>query len=139
MQAFIKRKPSLVIKLRATFLKMSSALNLPCQRIDEAQSPDFASVSAYYSKELVNYVRKVHVWVMFCQFVCLFEEINVVGSTYKSLFITCIIVVVITWLFLRDSRDKGPHVKIILTKWAILSGCALSYILHKNYSQTLIS
>ena len=38
---------------------MSSALNLPCQRIDQARSPDFASVSAYYSRELVNYVRKV--------------------------------------------------------------------------------
>ena len=48
----------LVIKLRATFLKMSSALGLPCQRIDQARSPDLVSVSAYYSRELVNYVRK---------------------------------------------------------------------------------
>ena len=59
MQEFIKRQPSLVIKLRATFLKMTSALQLPCQRIDEAGSPDLASVSAYYSRELVGYVRKV--------------------------------------------------------------------------------
>lgn len=59
MQEFIKRTPVLVIKLRATFLKMSSALGLPCQRIDQARSPDLVSVSAYYSRELVNYVRKV--------------------------------------------------------------------------------
>lgn len=59
MQEFIKRSPALVIKLRATFLKMSSALNLPCQRIDQASSPDLVSVSAYYSRELVGYIRKV--------------------------------------------------------------------------------
>lgn len=59
MQEFIKRSPALVIKLRATFLKMASALDLPCQRIDQAGSADFKSVSAYYSRELVGYVRKV--------------------------------------------------------------------------------
>ncbi len=72
MQDFIKRKPGLVIKLRATFLKLSSALNLPCQRIDEAGSPDLASVSAYYSKELVNYTRKVCLYPCYsaCMCVC---------------------------------------------------------------------
>ena len=39
--------------------QMSSALNLPCQRILEANSPDLVSVSAYYSRELVGYVRQV--------------------------------------------------------------------------------
>ena len=39
--------------------QMSSALGLPCQRIDQAGSPDLVSVSAYYSRELVGYVRKV--------------------------------------------------------------------------------
>ena len=39
--------------------QMSTALQLPCQRIDQAKSPDLASVSAYYSRELVGYVRKV--------------------------------------------------------------------------------
>ena len=39
--------------------QMSTALQLPCQRIDQATSPDLASVSAYYSRELVGYVRKV--------------------------------------------------------------------------------
>ncbi len=59
MQEFIKRSPVLVIKLRATFLKMASALSLPCQRIDQANSPDLVSVSAYYSRQLVSYIRKV--------------------------------------------------------------------------------
>ena len=59
MQEFIKHSPVLVIKLRATFLKMASALSLPCQRISDAKSPDLNSVSAYYSRELVGYVRKV--------------------------------------------------------------------------------
>ena len=38
---------------------MSSALDLPLQRIDQAKSNDLGSVSAYYSRELVTYVRKV--------------------------------------------------------------------------------
>lgn len=69
MQEFIKKSPSLVIKLRATFLKMASALGLPCQRIDQSNSPDLKSVSAYYSRELVGYIRKVgtnwrHGWAL---------------------------------------------------------------------------
>lgn len=59
MQQGIKKDPTLVIKLRATFLKLSSALELPCLRINQAQSADLMSVSQYYSGELVSYVRKV--------------------------------------------------------------------------------
>ena len=59
MQQGIKKDPSLVIKLRATFLKMASALELPLLRINQANSPDLMSVSQYYSGELVSYVRKV--------------------------------------------------------------------------------
>ncbi|XP_074640557.1 WASH complex subunit 5-like isoform X2 [Tubulanus polymorphus] len=59
MQNGIKQDPSLVIKLRATFLKMSSALEIPLLRINQANSPDLISVSQYYSGELVAYVRKV--------------------------------------------------------------------------------
>lgn len=59
MQALIKNKPSLVIKLRATFLKLAFALDLPLVRITQSNSPDFASVTQYYSLELVSYVRKV--------------------------------------------------------------------------------
>jgi hypothetical protein len=59
MQAGIKVEPQLVIKLRATFLKLASALDLPLVRISQSGSPDLASVSQYYSSELVNYVRTV--------------------------------------------------------------------------------
>jgi len=38
---------------------MASALDLPLVRISEAKSRDLGSVSAYYSRELVAYVRKV--------------------------------------------------------------------------------
>lgn len=59
MQDGIKKDPSLVIKLRATFLKLASALEIPLLRINQAHSGDLVSVSQYYSNELVNYVRKV--------------------------------------------------------------------------------
>lgn len=59
MQEGIKKDPSLVIKLRATFLKLASALEIPLLRINQAHSEDLESVSKYYSNELVLYVRKV--------------------------------------------------------------------------------
>lgn len=55
----IKKEPTLVIKLRAVFLKLSSALEIPLLRINQARSEDMISVSQYYSKELEIYVRKV--------------------------------------------------------------------------------
>lgn len=55
----IKREPTLVIKLRAVFLKLASALEIPLLRINQAHSEDLISVSQYYSKELEVYVRKV--------------------------------------------------------------------------------
>ena len=59
MQKGIKEDPSLVGRLRATFIKLSSALDLPLLRINQSDSPDLVSVSQYYSTELVTYVRKV--------------------------------------------------------------------------------
>lgn len=59
MQESIKKQPKIVIKLRATFLKLASALEIPLLRINQAQCNDLESVSHYYSTELVNYVRKV--------------------------------------------------------------------------------
>ncbi|KAK7066277.1 hypothetical protein SK128_025439 [Halocaridina rubra] len=59
MQSSIKKDPSHVSKMRATFLKLSSGLDLPLLRINQARSPDLISVSAYYSGELVLYIRKV--------------------------------------------------------------------------------
>ncbi|XP_076869010.1 WASH complex subunit 5 [Brachyhypopomus gauderio] len=59
MQESIRVSPSMVTKLRATFLKLASALDLPLMRINQANSPDLLSVSQFYSGELVAYVRKV--------------------------------------------------------------------------------
>ncbi|TRZ00445.1 hypothetical protein DNTS_004045, partial [Danionella cerebrum] len=59
MQESIRANPSMVTKLRATFLKLASALDLPLLRINQVDSPDLLSVSQFYSGELVAYVRKV--------------------------------------------------------------------------------
>ncbi|GCB74711.1 hypothetical protein scyTo_0003802 [Scyliorhinus torazame] len=59
MQEEIRVSPFMVTKLKATFLKLASALDLPLMRINQANSPDLLSVSQYYSGELVAYVRKV--------------------------------------------------------------------------------
>ncbi len=59
MQDGVKRDPSLVGKLRATFLKLASAMERPILRISQARSKDLVLVSQYYSSELVTYVRKV--------------------------------------------------------------------------------
>uniref|UniRef100_A0A4W3IZN8 WASH complex subunit 5 n=1 Tax=Callorhinchus milii TaxID=7868 RepID=A0A4W3IZN8_CALMI len=59
MQEGIRVSPFMVTKLKATFIKLASALDLPLMRINQANSPDLLSVSQYYSGELVAYVRKV--------------------------------------------------------------------------------
>jgi WASH complex subunit strumpellin len=58
MQKRIKKDPSLIIKMRSTFLKLASMLELPLVRITQAKSSDIVSVSQYFSGELVNFVRK---------------------------------------------------------------------------------
>ena len=59
MQASIKKDAYHVAKLRTVFLKLASGLELPLLRINQAHSPDFISVSSYYSGELVTYIREV--------------------------------------------------------------------------------
>ena len=58
-QAKIKATPTLVIKLRSVLVKLSSILNVPLVRINQAESPDLVSVSAYFSDELVDFTRAV--------------------------------------------------------------------------------
>ena len=64
MQEGVKNRPRMVIKLRATFLKLASSLDLPLLRINQAMSKDLISVSQYYSGELVGYFRKVNTSVV---------------------------------------------------------------------------
>ncbi|XP_076246687.1 WASH complex subunit strump isoform X1 [Calliopsis andreniformis] len=59
MQASIKESPPTVIKLKALFLKMASALETPLLRVNQARSADLSSVSQYYSRELEKYARRV--------------------------------------------------------------------------------
>lgn len=55
----IRRDPSSVVLLRATFLKTASILDVPLVRITAIDSPDAESVAEYYSSELVEFVRMV--------------------------------------------------------------------------------
>jgi len=59
MQTLVKKDPTTVIKLRATFLKLASILDLPLVRISQANSKDVVSVAGYYSGQLVEFVRRV--------------------------------------------------------------------------------
>ncbi|XP_012235159.1 WASH complex subunit 5 [Linepithema humile] len=59
MQESIKENPPTVIKLKALFLKMASALETPLLRVNQARSADLSSVSQYYSRELEGYARRV--------------------------------------------------------------------------------
>lgn len=59
MQENIKEKPLTVIKLKALFLKMASALETPLLRVNQARSADLSSVSQYYSRELESFARQV--------------------------------------------------------------------------------
>eukprot|EP01035_Chromulina_nebulosa_P017771 gene17771-23373_t len=55
----IRRDPTSVVLLRATFLKTASILDVPLIRITAIDSPDLVSVAEHYSAELVEFVRKV--------------------------------------------------------------------------------
>lgn len=59
MRSRIQRNPFSVLKLRATFLKLVSILDAPLVRINQAQSPDFESVSQYYSSEVAAFMRRI--------------------------------------------------------------------------------
>ena len=59
MQAQIKTDPRRVSELRSTFLKLSGAMEAAMVRLGEAGSRDLFSVSQYYSRRLVTYIRKV--------------------------------------------------------------------------------
>jgi WASH complex subunit strumpellin len=77
MQSHVQREPKLVIKLRATFLKLASILELPLVRITQANSPDLVSVSEYYSTELVAFVKSVLAIIPQSMFIILQQIIDV--------------------------------------------------------------
>ncbi|OTF76996.1 WASH complex subunit strumpellin-like protein [Euroglyphus maynei] len=85
MQEGIKNDPSLVAKLRAAFLKLASALDLPLLRINQASSPDLIMVSQFYSSELVSYVRKVLHIIPETMFTLMANIINIQTNTLREL------------------------------------------------------
>jgi WASH complex subunit strumpellin len=85
MQERIKRDPSSTLKLRSTFLKLATCLELPCVRIDQAKSPDLVSVMEYYSSSLVSFVRSVLQVVPSTMFTILNEIIDLTINSLKEL------------------------------------------------------
>jgi WASH complex subunit strumpellin len=55
----ISKDPSNVSLLRGFFMKLSSSLDGPVERLRQLKSPDVARVTKYYSSQLVTFVRNV--------------------------------------------------------------------------------
>ncbi|XP_038118997.1 WASH complex subunit 5 [Culex quinquefasciatus] len=85
MQENIKKQPSLVIKLRSTFLKLASALEIPLLRLNQAESEDLMDVSKYYSNELANFVRKVVQIIPETMFTILAQIIDLQTNVIKQI------------------------------------------------------
>ncbi|PAA47126.1 hypothetical protein BOX15_Mlig019935g2, partial [Macrostomum lignano] len=85
MQVGIQRNPRITIQLKAMFLKLATAMEQPLLRISQANSPDLASVSQYYSAELVTYVRKVLQVIPKTMFKRLAEIISIQTHKLKEL------------------------------------------------------
>lgn len=85
MQKRIKVDPFSVLKLRATFLKMTSLLDLQLVRILQCESNDVDSVSEHYSSLIVDFVRLVLEIVPISIFNVLTEIINLRTNVIKDL------------------------------------------------------
>eukprot|EP00735_Rhodelphis_limneticus_P001014 TRINITY_DN1155_c0_g1::TRINITY_DN1155_c0_g1_i1::g.17241::m.17241 TRINITY_DN1155_c0_g1::TRINITY_DN1155_c0_g1_i1::g.17241 ORF type:complete len:1147 (-),score=362.33,sp/Q54IR8/WASC5_DICDI/52.49/0.0,Strumpellin/PF10266.4/0 TRINITY_DN1155_c0_g1_i1:284-3724(-) len=85
MHRRIRQNPFIVLKLRATFLKLASILDVPLTRINQANSPDLESVAEYYSGELVHFVRKVLQVIPTSMFEVLSDIVNIRTTSLKEL------------------------------------------------------
>ncbi|XP_058120822.1 WASH complex subunit 5 [Anopheles ziemanni] len=85
MQENIRRQPRLVIKLRSTFLKLASALEIPLLRLNQAESEHLIDVSKYYSNELANFVRKVVQIIPETMFTILAEIVDLQTNVLREL------------------------------------------------------
>ncbi|KAK9307552.1 hypothetical protein QLX08_002167 [Tetragonisca angustula] len=85
MQASIKESPPTVIKLKALFLKMASALETPLLRVNQARSADLSSVSQYYSRELEKYARRVLQIIPETVFGLLAEIVHLETNAFKEI------------------------------------------------------
>ena len=55
----VTKDPSNVALLQGFFLKLSSSLDVPVERLNQLNSSEAGKVTRYYSSELVSFVRKV--------------------------------------------------------------------------------
>ena len=85
MQNEITKNPAVVLMLRATFIKLVSILDFPLERINQCESPDLVSVSAFYSGEIVNFVRRVLAIVPKTVFDMLHDIVNLETHTLAAL------------------------------------------------------
>ena len=85
MQKRIKADPFSVVKLRATFMKLSSLLDLQLVRIVQVESNDVGSVSEHYSTTIVDYVRTVLEIVPISIFDVLAQIIDIRTNVLKDL------------------------------------------------------
>uniref|UniRef100_A0A182JXG8 WASH complex subunit 5 n=1 Tax=Anopheles christyi TaxID=43041 RepID=A0A182JXG8_9DIPT len=85
MQENIRHQPRLVIKLRSTFLKLASALEIPLLRLNQAESEHLIDVSRYYSNELANFVRKVVQIIPETMFTLLAQIVDLQTNVLKEL------------------------------------------------------
>lgn len=85
MQAQILQSPTILIKLRTIFLKLSSALEIPLMRINEEKSEDLISVSHYFSHELVSFVRRVIQIIPHSIFRILMEIVHIRTNVLKPI------------------------------------------------------
>lgn len=85
MQDQIERSPTILIKLRTIFLKLSSALEIPLMRINEEKSEDLISVSHYFSNELVAFVKRVIQIIPHSIFRMLMEIVHIRSNVLKPM------------------------------------------------------
>jgi WASH complex subunit strumpellin len=81
----IKNQPRICLLLRATFLKLVSIMDMPLVRINQCGSRDVVSVAAFYSSELLSFIRKVLEIVPQSMFTSLNSIISIQTSGFKEL------------------------------------------------------
>lgn len=82
----LQKTPNILIKLRALFIKLSTALEIPLMRINQCGgAEEFVSITRYYSNELVKYVRKIIQIIPHSIFNLLKSIINIQTNHLKEL------------------------------------------------------
>lgn len=80
LQKTIGSNPKSVLMLKTVFIKMSTIMESPLSRIAEAHSEDFESVAAYYSRELVKFIKSV----LYVIPVNIFKELDLVSQIMST-------------------------------------------------------